>query len=331
MNRSETEPYISLVIPVYNESQAIARFLARIEEVLGNYNGGWELVFINDGSGDDSLNKLVAAASSDPRLSVINLSRNFGKEAALTAGLDHASGQVVVPIDADLQDPPELIHDFLAKWREGYDVVYGVRTDRDAESLAKRTSASLFYRLFNKVSKVRIPENVGDFRLMDRRVVEVVRRLPERNRFMKGLFAWVGFTSVGVPYSRPERSAGESGMGYWRLWNLALDGIIGFTAAPLRVWAYIGAGIALLAFLYASFIVAKVLVYGVDVPGYASLMTVILFLGGIQLLLFGILGEYFGRLFDEVKGRPIYIVEGVYGGVDEARRDVAVRQQTEDS
>lgn len=241
-----------------------------------------------------------------------NLTRNFGKEAALTAGIDQAKGDAVIIMDVDLQDPPELILDFLAKWHEGYDVVYGKRIIRDSDSLAKRASANWFYKLFNKVSPVKIPENAGDFRLMDRRVVEVVKRLHERNRFMKGMFAWVGFRSTGVPYTRKPRPAGQTKWNYWKLWNFALDGLVGFSTAPLRIWMYFGAIVAIIAFLYSLFIVAKVIIFGIDVPGYASLMTAILFFGGVQLLSLGVVGEYLGRLFTEVKGRPVYVMENVY-------------------
>ena len=243
---------------------------------------------------------------------VVNLSRNFGKEAALTAGIDHARGDVIMPMDIDLQDPPELIEPFMARWREGYDIVYGVRTQRTWDTAAKRLSAGWFYRVFNSMSPVRIPENVGDFRLVDRRAVEVLRQLPERNRFMKGLFAWVGFNSIGVPYERPQRAAGSSKFNLWRLWNFALDGVVSFSTAPLRAWFYVGVVIAAVAVLYALFIITRVLIFGIDTPGYASLLIAVLLMGAIQLLSLGIIGEYLGRLFLEVKGRPIYVIEGVY-------------------
>jgi hypothetical protein len=215
-------------------------------------------------------------------------------------------------MDIDLQDPPELIGSFIARWREGYDIVYGIRAARHSDTPAKRVSAGWFYRVFNSMSPVRIPPNVGDFRLVDRRAVEVLRQLPERNRFMKGLFAWVGFNSVGVPYERPERVAGTSKFNFWRLWNFAIDGVVSFSTAPLRAWFYVGLVIAVVAVLYALFIVTRVLIFGVDTPGYASLLIAVLLMGAIQLLSLGIIGEYLGRLFVEVKARPIYVVEGVY-------------------
>jgi glycosyltransferase involved in cell wall biosynthesis len=215
-------------------------------------------------------------------------------------------------MDVDLQDPPELIPRFLERWREGYDVVYGVRASRASDTTSKRMTAGWFYRLFNRLSQTRIPENAGDFRLIDRRAADVLRGLPERNRFMKGLFAWVGFRSVGVPYERAPRAAGTTKWNYWRLWNFAIDGLVSFSTVPLRVWTYVGALVALCSFLYALIIVARVILFGIDVPGYASLMTVVLFIGGVQLLSLGVIGEYLGRLFVEVKGRPVYVVDGVY-------------------
>ena len=233
----------------------------------------------------------------------------------MTAGLAHARGDAVIPMDVDLQDPPALVLEFVRLWREeGYDTVYGVRTDRNADTAMKRLTAGGFYRFFNAVSTTtKIPENAGDFRLMDRRVVEAINQLPERNRFMKGLFAWAGFRSIGVPYARPERAAGTTKFNYWKLWNFALDGLFSFSSWPLRVWSYVGAGVAGISFLYMLIIILKVLFVGVDSPGYASLMCVILFLGGVQLLSIGIMGEYIGRMFLEVKQRPVFLIEGVYG------------------
>jgi polyisoprenyl-phosphate glycosyltransferase len=272
----------------------------------------FELVFVNDGSRDATFVRLFDRSLVDRRIRIVNLSRNFGKEAALTAGIDHAKGDILVPMDIDLQDPPELIAAFVARWREGYDIVYGIRTARHADTAAKRVSAGWFYRVFNSMSPVRIPPNVGDFRLVDRRAVEVLRQLPERNRFMKGLFAWVGFNSIGVPYERPQRAAGTTKFSLWRLWNFAIDGVVSFSTAPLRAWFYVGVVIAAIAVLYAIFIVTRVLILGIDTPGYASLLIAVLLMGAIQLLSLGIIGEYLGRLFLEVKARPIYVVEGVY-------------------
>jgi glycosyltransferase involved in cell wall biosynthesis len=276
-----------------------------------------EFVFVNDGSHDGTLAKLVARAERDSRVRVINLSRNFGKEAALTAGLDHTRGDVIIPMDADLQDPFEIVPLFLEKWREGYDVVNGFRKTRDSDKLAKRQTARWFYKIFNRVADNRIPENVGDFRLMDAHVVETLRKLPERSRFMKGLFAWVGFTTVEIPYTRPARQAGKTTFNFCRLWSLALEGVFNFSSAPLRVWGYVGFITAATAFMYAMVIVSKTVIFGRDVPGYASLITIILFLGGVQLLILGIIGEYLSRVFAEVKRRPIYIIDRIY----EEKRD----------
>ncbi len=310
--RRPADPLLSLVVPVFNEEETIDLFLSTVVPLLERDGVRFEIVFVNDGSLDDTFARLFHRCRADRRLRIVNLSRNFGKEAALTAGIDHARGDILVPMDIDLQDPPELIGSFIARWREGYDIVYGIRTARHTDTPAKRVSAGWFYRVFNSMSPVRIPPNVGDFRLVDRRAVEVLRQLPERNRFMKGLFAWVGFHSVGVPYERPERVAGTSKFNFWRLWNFAIDGVVSFSTAPLRAWFYVGLVIAIVAVLYALFIVTRVLIFGVDTPGYASLLIAILLMGAIQLLSLGIIGEYLGRLFVEVKARPIYVVEGVY-------------------
>ncbi len=311
-SRRPANPLLSLVIPVFDEEDSIDLFIDTVVPMLERDRLRYELVFVNDGSQDDTLSRLIARSAADRHIRIVNLSRNFGKEAALTAGIDHARGDVLLPMDIDLQDPPDLIGAFMARWREGYDIVYGVRTARRTDTTAKRMSAGWFYWAFNAMSPVRIPANVGDFRLVDRRAAEVLRQLPERNRFMKGLFAWVGFNSIGVPYERPERAAGTTKFNYWRLWNFALDGVVSFSTAPLRAWFYVGLVIAAIAVFYAIFIITRVLILGIDTPGYASLLIAVLLMGAIQLLSLGIIGEYLGRLFLEVKGRPIYIVEGVY-------------------
>ena len=308
------EPYVSLIVPVYNEEDVLDAFLERTSQVMADTDLEYEYVFVNDGSRDATLPMLVERSRQNPRIRVLNLSRNFGKEAALTAGIDHIRGNVLIPMDVDLQDPPELITDFVKKWREGYDIVYGVRTARDDDGYIKRKTASWFYGFFNWLSSTHIPDNAGDFRLVDERAIEVLRQLPERNRFMKGLFAWVGFPSIGVPYERPARAAGRTKWNLRKLWNFALDGLFSFSTVPLRVWSYVGVIVSLVAFIYASYIVIRVLAFGIDVPGYASLLTVVLFLGGIQLISLGIIGEYLGRLFIETKGRPIYIVQDVFEG-----------------
>ena len=310
--RRPVDPLLSLVVPVFDEEESIDLFLDTVIPLLERASLRFELVFVNDGSRDNTFARLFDRGRGDRRIRIVNLSRNFGKEAALTAGIDHAKGDILIPMDIDLQDPPDLIQPFIARWREGYDIVYGVRSARLTDTRAKRMSAGWFYRVFNSMSPVRIPPNVGDFRLVDRRAVEVLRQLPERNRFMKGLFAWVGFNSIGVPYERPQRAAGTTKFNFWRLWNFALDGVVSFSTAPLRAWFYVGVVIATIAVLYALFIVTRVLILGIDTPGYASLLIAVLLMGAIQLLSLGIIGEYLGRLFLEVKGRPIYVVEGVY-------------------
>lgn len=304
---------LSLIAPVFNEEAALGSFFERVLPILEQTTPDYEIICVNDGSSDQSLAKLTLAHLAHPRIKVINLSRNFGKEAALTAGLDHASGDAVIPLDADLQDPPELIPKLVARWREGYDHVVAVRDDRRSDSLAKRSAASLFYRSMRRLSDVPLPAHAGDFRLLDRRVVEALKLLPERTRFMKGLFAWVGFRQATVTYARPARVAGRSKWRYWKLWNFALDGILASTTLPLRMWSYLGLGIAFGAFVYMLYIVLRTFIYGVDVPGYASLAAMLLFFSGMNMIGVGILGEYLGRVFSEVKQRPRYVVRDLIG------------------
>lgn len=310
---SDSSLYLSLVVPVFNELETIDLFLERVNQVF-DYQASvrLELVFVNDGSTDGTLDRLLEYQKSDIRIRVVDLSRNFGKEAALTAGLQAATGQVVVPIDVDLQDPPELILEMIAKWREGYEVVLGRRMNRDSDSWAKRVSATWFYRIHNKIADPEIPENVGDFRLMDRVVIDAINALPESRRFMKGLFAWVGFRTAYVDYSRPERIAGSTKFNGWRLWNFALEGMTSFSIDPLRIWTYFGAIVASVSFFWGFYIALKVLMLGVDVPGYASIFVAITFLGGVQLVGIGIVGEYLGRAYLESKRRPVYLVRHVY-------------------
>lgn len=310
--RSAPKPLVSLLVPVYNEEDTIGIFIEKVYEVLNHDDIFFNVIFVDDGSKDNTLPLLVDFSNKYKNISIISLSRNFGKEAALTAAIDYADGDVLVPIDVDLQDPPELIKQFIEKWREGYDVVYGLRLTRETDTATKRLTSGWFYNLFNKLSNIRIPENAGDFRLIDRKVANSIKLLPERSRFMKGLFSWVGFKSIGVPYSRPSRVAGSTKWNYWKLWNFALDGITGFSTVPIRMWSYVGALISIFSFLYAAMIVVKVIIFGIDVPGYASLLTAVLFFGGVQLLSIGIIGEYVGRLYVEIKGRPIYIVDKQY-------------------
>ncbi|WP_316858327.1 glycosyltransferase family 2 protein [uncultured Cohaesibacter sp.] len=307
---------ISLVVPVYNEEAGIEPFLDAVLPILIATGQAYEIVFVNDGSRDQTASALHSAVLSHDHVRMVDLSRNFGKEAALSAGLDFSEGDVVIPMDVDLQDPPELVPQFLEKWREGYDVVNGVRVDRSTDTTMKRNSAGLFYWLFNKLSPTDLPSNVGDYRLLDRGVVEAIKQMPERNRFLKGIFAWVGFRTTEIPFTRPERHVGTSSWNYWKLWNFALDGVIGYSTVPLRVWTYAGFALALLSFLYGVLTVLKTLVMGVDVPGYASLITVILFLSGIQIISLGIIGEYISRIFIEVKQRPLYLVREVFAKND---------------
>jgi glycosyltransferase involved in cell wall biosynthesis len=318
-NVAPANALLSLVVPVYNEQAALQPFVERVIAVMAELpDCRFELVFVDDGSVDATREQLRELVQRDRRVRALLLSRNFGKEAALSAGLDAARGDAVIPLDVDLQDPPELIVAMVARWREGFPVVLARRTDRRSDALMKRTSANWFYRVHNRLADVQLPDNVGDFRLLDRRVVEVLRTLPESRRFMKGIFAWVGFKTATVDYTRPQRESGASRFTPWRLWNLALEGITSFSTAPLRIWTYVGGAIAALALLYAGFIVAQVLWRGVDAPGYASLITVVLFLGGLQLVGLGVLGEYIGRTYLEAKRRPVYVVETQYEQRDDA-------------
>lgn len=304
---------VSVVVPMHNEEDALSSLFTRLEPALQAVTMDYEIVCVDDGSTDGTLAHLVQNRIRDERIKVISLSRNFGKDIALSAGLDHAEGDAVIPIDADLQDPPELIGDMVLKWQEGFDVVYGRRAARDADTLPKRFMARAFYRVHNAMADVRIPFDTGDFRLMDRRVVEALRTLPERNRFMKGLFAWVGFRQTGIDYERPARTEGTTKWNVWSLWNFALDGITGSTTWPLRIWTYFGLYVALGAFGYGAYLIGRTLIYGVDVPGYASIMSAVLFLGGINILATGILGEYLGRVLTEVRNRPLYLVRETHG------------------
>ena len=300
---------LGIVIAAYNEAEALPAMHARLSRVLDAMGLPAQVVYVDDGSRDATWQVLGAIAAGDPRVRLLRLSRNFGKELALTAGLDHVDADAVVVLDADGQDPPELLPEFVARWREGHDVVYGTRASRDGESWLKRATASAFYRTINRVSNTGIPADTGDFRLMSRRVVESLRGLRERQRFMKGLFAWVGFPNTSIAYRREARIAGRSKFNYWRLWNFALEGITGFSTAPLRVATYVGLGTALLAFGYGMWIIAKTLAWGDPVQGWPTMMAVVLFLGGVQLMALGVIGEYLGRLYLEAKQRPLYLVQ----------------------
>lgn len=311
---------LSIIVPCYNESEVVEKFFSAMvgnNGILNNLGLNCELVFINDGSKDNTLELLKAqkeiySNKSNLDIKIVNLSRNFGKEAAMSAGFSVASGEAIVPMDADLQDPPELIAKFVELWRQGYDVVLAKRNDRQEDSFAKRFSSSLFYKLNNKISDVKLPDNVGDFRLFTRKVLNAINSLPENQRFMKGIFAWVGFRSITIEYKRPQRIAGSSKFNGWKLWNFALQGITGFGTLPLRIWTYIGFIVSFLAFIYASFLILRTLIMGIDLPGYASLVVIVLFLGGLQLMGVGILGEYVGRIYMESKRRPPFIIDEIY-------------------
>ncbi len=312
--KASQEPVLlSIVVPMYNEEGGVGLFFDRLEPVLQAITEDYEIICVDDGSSDGTYDKLLEHRTRDGRIKVINLSRNFGKDTALSAGLDHAFGRAVVPIDADLQDPPELIADMMEKWREGFEVVYARRADRASDTATKRVTANWFYRIYNAIADIDIPQNAGDFRLLDQRVIAALRNLPERNRFMKGLFAWVGYKQASVEYIREERAHGETKWKYWQLWNFALDGITGSSTFPLRVWTYFGLAVFVFAVIYAIILSIDVLIHGVDVPGYASTMVAVLFLGGINILATGIIGEYLGRIFTEVRSRPLYLVREMHG------------------
>ena len=302
-------PLISIVVPAYNEAEGLAELHTRVSRVMDELGEPWELVLVNDGSSDATLVTMEQLRSADPRVAVVNLSRNFGKEIATTAGLDFARGEAVVILDADLQDPPELIPKLVAVWREGFDTVYAQRRRRDGETLFKRSTAKLFYHFIGRISRVEIPPETGDFRLISRRVVDALGKLREQHRFMKGLFAWVGFPSKAVLYDRAPRFAGRTKWNYWKLWNFALEGITSFTIVPLKVATYLGLIFGLMATIYLAKIVIQTLLFGNPIAGYPSLMAVILLIGGVQLMTLGVIGEYMGRVFNEVKQRPLYLVE----------------------
>jgi glycosyltransferase involved in cell wall biosynthesis len=308
---------VSIVTPFYNESEGVEFFFVTLTRTLDLVpQVKFEFIFVDDGSRDKTLDKLIFLSQIDSRIIVIELSRNFGKEAALSAGLDYASGDAVIPIDSDLQDPPELIPALIETWLQGYDVVLAKRTDRSSDSLLKRSTAKMFYWVHNLLSGIKIPENVGDFRIMDRIVIDALKEFPERQRFMKGLFAWSGFRTTSIAFTREKRAEGFTKYSIWKLWNLALEGITSFSTAPLKVWTYLGISGSLFAFLYGAFILMRTLLYGRDVPGYTSLIVVILFLGSLQLISIGTLGEYIGRIYIESKQRPKYIIRNTYGEND---------------
>lgn len=299
---------LSIVVPAYNEQEVLREFHRRISDVLATLGMDAEIIYINDGSSDDTLAILHELHAADERVAIVDLSRNFGKEIALSAGLHKANGDAVVVIDADLQDPPELIPQLINEWHNGYDVVYARRKRREGESFVKKLTARFFYRLMRNIGHVKLPANTGDYRLLSARAVAAVNSLGEHHRFMKGLFTWIGFKQKAVLYDRDPRHAGHSKWNYWRLWNLAIEGITSFTTAPLKFATYFGLLTAVGAFLYGAYMVITTLLYGNPVPGYPSLIVIILFLGGTQLMAIGILGEYIGRIFTETKRRPLYFL-----------------------
>lgn len=319
---SDETVVLSVVVPAYNEADVLPAFHGRLAAVLDSLQLEAEVVYVNDGSTDNTLDVMLSFRAQDPRVAVVTLSRNFGKELALTAGLDHAQGSAVVVIDADLQDPPELIPDLVKHWSEGYHMVYAQRVAREGETWFRKATAHAFYRVIQRTSRVTIPADTGDFRLLSRRAVNSLKQLHEQHRFLKGLFAWIGYPQKAVPYRRDPRFAGASKWNYWRLWNLALEGITSFTIAPLTIATYLGTLIALVAFLYAGFIVYDTLISGNPVAGYPSLIVVVLFLGGVQLITLGIIGEYLGRVFDETKSRPLYIVQDYHPSQTKVRERV---------
>jgi polyisoprenyl-phosphate glycosyltransferase len=303
---------ISIVVPAYNEEDVLPVFHSRLSAVLDSLSYEGEIIYVNDGSTDNTLGVMLKLRESDHRVMILDLSRNFGKEIALTAGLDYTRGDGVIVIDADLQDPPELIPELISHWQEGYDVVYSKRVLREGEGAVKKGTADLFYKLMQRIGPIKIPENTGDFRLLSRRAVDSLKQIREQHRFMKGLFTWIGYPQKAVPYRRSPRFRGKTKWNYWRLWNFALEGITSFTIVPLKVATYVGFLTSLFALLFGAFVFFKALFYGDPVKGYPSLMVVILFLGGVQLLSIGVLGEYLGRVFDETKGRPLYFVKDCF-------------------
>lgn len=300
---------ISLVVPVFNEEDTIPIFYKTVREFGGLKEHNVEIVFINDGSKDSTEAIINALAEADEKVKSLSFTRNFGKEPALFAGLDHATGDAIIPIDVDLQDPIEVIPNLIEKWQAGAGMVLAKRTDRSADGHLKRKSAEMFYRLHNKISNPKIEENVGDFRLMSREVVENIKLMPERNLFMKGILSWVGGKVDVVEYARAERIAGSTKFNGWKLWNLALEGITSFSTFPLRIWSYVGLIVALISFIYGVWMIADTIFFGNPVRGYPSLLVSVLFIGGVQLIGIGVLGEYIGRIYIETKKRPKYIVK----------------------
>jgi glycosyltransferase involved in cell wall biosynthesis len=311
---THTRRSLSVVIPGLNEEAGISPLLERLRPVLERLGLDWDVIFVDDGSTDGTLALLKKLNAQDPRIKAVSLSRNFGKEIAAAAGLSYSAGDAAVLMDADLQHPPELIEEFVARWREGYEIVYGRRRDRDADGLFHRTAARLFYAIFEKMSGTLLPVDAGDFRLLDRKAIDAMNRMRERVRFNKGLYAWMGFRSIGVPFDVPPRADGSRSR--WRprqLLRFAFDGLTSFTTIPLRIWSYLGLVISLFAFGYAMTVLVKTLLFGADVPGYPTLIISVMFFAGVQLISLGVLGEYLGRMYEEVRGRPLFLVSEELG------------------
>jgi glycosyltransferase involved in cell wall biosynthesis len=324
---SETVRLLSIVVPVFDEEAVIAEFNRRMSETLYALPFDWELIYVNDGSRDGTADSIRGFLKESPNTALLDLSRNFGKEAAMTAGIDHAAGDALVVIDADLQDPPELIPEMVRVLQSGdYDVVYAQRASRSGETFLKKTSAHLFYRIIGRLTGIDIPRDTGDFRLLNSRAIEALRRLREHHRFMKGLFAWIGFRQVAFVYDRDARFAGKSKFNYWRLWNFSLEGITSFTTAPLKVATYVGLATSIVSAIYGIGIVIGTLIFGNPVAGYPSLLVIVLFLGGLQLLTLGVIGEYLGRIFNESKQRPLYFVREHLRGTVAATRLISDSQ-----
>lgn len=306
---------ITILIPAYNEEEVLDKLMERLVNLANKTTGyNFEFLFINDGSKDKTLQIIRDYATKDPRVSYINLSRNFGKEIGMIAGLDHVQGDATVVIDADLQDPPELIPQMISLWEDGYDDVYAKRQSREGETWFKKFTSKMYYKTLQKVTRIPIQEDTGDFRLLDRRVVEALKLFRESQRNTKAMFSWVGFNKKEILYSRDPRAAGETKWNYLKLVELAIDGITSFTTAPLRLSTYVGAAVSSFAFLYLIYLVVRTIFFGIDLAGYPSMMAVILFLGGVQLISLGIIGEYIGRIFNETKQRPLYLVEEYHNG-----------------
>jgi glycosyltransferase involved in cell wall biosynthesis len=329
--KSENSPSVfSIVAPAFNEERNLPLLHARVAQVMDDLGEQWELILVNDGSRDGTLEVMMGLRARDPRVAIVNLSRNFGKEIATTAGLDHARGDAVIVVDADLQDPPEVIPELVTAWRQGFDTVYAQRRQRRGETWLKRATAAAFYRILGQATSVPIPRDTGDFRLMSRRVVDALAEVRERHRFMKGLFAWVGFSSCAVAYDRQPRHSGRTAWSYWRLWNFAVEGITSFTTIPLRIATYLGLLVGLASTIFLLQLLVRTLIFGNEVPGYPSLMAVVLFLGAAQLVTLGVIGEYLGRVFNEVKQRPLYLVEQYLPSEPSTARssDLACRSRT---